>query len=171
MARRVVRKVVQPTTSVQPVLKLMTGSKVRWSVMWLTKKGRRKEEEFEHDLNAAITRASELKAEGKRLVTIRSMNVGFPPPERYLPYKKRVVKKVKRGRKYVKVYSYVYVRPMVTVNGKGIMWCPYCREMRKFQKYNYKGYTLECCPMCGISERDYHVRAHNPALFKKYLAS
>lgn len=40
----------------------------------------------------------------------------------------------------------------------GRLWCPYCREWRKFGE-NQIGYTV--CEVCGISNRDYYIRRYN----------
>jgi hypothetical protein len=109
------------------------------------------------------------KAE-KPFATLRCKNVGFPPPPKYQvqdKLKKRYV--WKGGKKKIDRY-YVTVDPMLTVNERGIWWCPYCREMRKFLKqggFRYEDvYVSEGgkhCPICGTSHRDYWVRKFNPA--------
>lgn len=59
---------------------------------------------------------------------------------------------------------------MKLYNQKGVWWCPYCTELRKFKyrkQYTVEGITMPdpgmYCPLCGISHRDHHVRKHNPA--------
>lgn len=157
---------------------------IRWSVLWVvpTKKSYRiKEVEFEHDLTAAISLYTRAKQAGKRLVTLRSMNVGFPPPEKYQPYYKRVRdKRWKKGKrqKGVTKFKQVLVVPLRKLNRRGIFWCPYCREMRKFQEQpgTYVGRTFVeapglYCPIDGTSHRDYHVRKWNPVADDAFLTS
>lgn len=155
---------------------LMTGQKARWSVMWYsTKKKRVFEVEYDHDLNGAIELYMKVKAQGKKMATLCSPNVAFPPPEKYLPHTKTVVtkKKITRNGKTrtKKIRTEVEVVPMREVNLKGITWCPYCREFRKFRKQD--GFTLDGrfvatpglhCPMCGNSHRNHHVRKYNPSM-------
>ena len=38
------------------------------------------------------------------------------------------------------------------------LWCPYCREWRKFDA-NQAGYTA--CEVCGVSDMDYYTRRYN----------
>jgi|SRR5690606_26018257 len=38
------------------------------------------------------------------------------------------------------------------------LWCPYCREWRKFYA-NQVGYTA--CEVCGVSDMDYYIRQYN----------
>ena len=38
------------------------------------------------------------------------------------------------------------------------LWCPYCREWRKFDA-NQAGYSL--CEVCGVSDMDYYTRRYN----------
>jgi len=38
------------------------------------------------------------------------------------------------------------------------LWCPYCREWRKFDA-NQAGYSL--CEVCGVSNMDYYTRRYN----------
>jgi hypothetical protein len=151
-------------------------------VLWVVvKKGRKKvvEVDFIDDLQGAIRLYTKAKAAGKPFATMRCTNSGFPPPDKYRPYyviKKKPTGKtkvvVKNGkRKKVKVVKReeVYREPMAAVNLKGIWWCPYCMEMRRFMKQD--GFQIEGvhvkevgyhCPICGISHRDHHVRKWNP---------
>jgi hypothetical protein len=86
----------------------------------------------------------------------------------------------KGKRKYRKVREAVTRTPMLAANRKGIYWCPYCREFRKFQlqhEYYYDGQRIPepdkrgglYCPMCGISHRDMHVRRFNPIADRHFL--
>lgn len=41
----------------------------------------------------------------------------------------------------------------------GMLWCPYCSAMVKFQKDSYSG--VNRCSICGISDSDYNVKKVN----------
>ena len=43
---------------------------------------------------------------------------------------------------------------------KNMLWCPYCRDWRKFISSWY-GPDLKICEICGISTRDFYVRKFN----------
>lgn len=151
---------------------LMTGTNARWSVCWVAvKKGKRfvVEKDFETDLSAAIDLYTRAKKAGKPMVTLRCANVGFPPPEKYQPYEKWMAKKERRNGRVRKFRVKVYVDPMEEVNLRGIWWCPYCREMRRFLQqdgFRFEGMSVPVegvhCPICGVSHRDVHVRKYNP---------
>lgn len=159
----------------------MTGARARWQVLWVAKRKSGKlaivETDFEHDFKGAIELYSKAKRAGKTLATLRCCNVSFPPPEKYMPYtetKKELVKDrngnpVRRNGKKVKKLVTYDVNPMVTMNLRGILWCPYCMEFRRFQKYEqfrWEGIVVPkeriCCPMCGISTEAGAVKLHNP---------
>lgn len=162
---------------------LMLGAHARWKVCWIGKKKvkvrlrngstaiRKKpviiEREFGNDLSGAIALYTRAKEAGKDQATLVCTNVGFPPPEKYqakLVTKKKKVNEVKR-----KVT--VRVNPMKVLNRRGITWCPYCREFRRFQMqdgFRYEGHYVADkgahCPICGISHRNYLVRRYNPEM-------
>lgn len=46
-------------------------------------------------------------------------------------------------------------------------WCPYCHTERLF--YYYKRWGTYRCPVCGISDRDYHVRRINKLWTREML--
>jgi len=46
----------------------------------------------------------------------------------------------------------------VKPSGKNMLWCPYCRDWRKFVSAPY---GLKICEICGISTRDFYVRKFN----------
>jgi len=48
---------------------------------------------------------------------------------------------------------------------RGEFWCPYCAQAVRF-KVDVK-YRILRCPRCGISERDYYVKAANKLWGKK----
>ena len=113
------------------------------------------------------------KRADKVLLTLRSCNAAFPPPEKYQEYKLENYG-TKREPKWVKVLF-----RMERTNAKGIYWCPFCRQFRRFNRQSgmfsegvfvpdsTKGGGL-FCPMCGISYRDWHVRHWNPHCARMY---
>jgi hypothetical protein len=158
---------------------LMMGDRTRWEVLWVVKKPKLRIVcvQYENDMVAAMETYMKAKKAGKPFATLRSCNVGFPPPEKYRPYFKTMVRRervrTKRGMKTKKVPVDVQVTPMAELNLKGIWWCPYCREMRKFQHWDGYESTIHIealwvpdpgmyCPMCGINQRDHHIRKWNP---------
>ena len=160
----------------------ISGASARWSVHWVVPSGdtyRIVEIDCEDNLNEAIRIYTKAKESGKRFATLRSRNVAFPPDEKYRPYYAQVRDKrwVKgRRQKGITKYKTVHKVPMRTLNRKGVFWCPYCREMRKFQEqgaFMFEGIAVEApglyCPICGISHRDWHVRNWNPVCHRIYL--
>lgn len=154
---------------------LMTGSQSRWEVFWVVKKGKKKvivTKDFEHDLNGAVALYAKAKLAGKPFVTLRSKNVAFPPPVKYMPrleWETRKVAVTRGGKeKIVKKRVQVQVTPMVIVNHRGITWCPYCREFRHFMRqdaFRFEGILVPkpgyYC-LCGISSENGMVRKYNP---------
>lgn len=49
---------------------------------------------------------------------------------------------------------------------KNTLWCPYCRDWRKFVSARYDS-SLKICEICGISIRAFYVRKFNN-LWKEY---
>lgn len=102
--------------------------------------------DFEDDLVGAMELFEKARKGKKPLATLRCKNVGFPPPEKY------------------------YDR-MVAYNHKGVWWCPYCMQLRRFEGRHWSSVddmvfatdeVAYCCPMCDISHRDHHVIKYNP---------
>lgn len=156
----------------------ITGATARWEVIWWSRKGKRFiVKDFQTDLHGALSLYTRVKAARAPFATLRCCNVGFPPPVAYRPHTKTFVKKEKVKRKgkirirRIKVQR--EITPMDEVNLRGIWWCPYCREMRRFRmqegamyrdgKYEYfiRGKGMYC-PVCEISHIDSHVRRWNP---------
>lgn len=158
---------------------------MKWSVLWYNPdKDTIKRIPCGNDLNEAIRVFS--LAKGKReMVTLRCDNYGWPPPKKYQPHSVYVVTQEKyqtpRGKwKYREKRVARAVVPLEKANRKGIYWCPYCREMRRFQlqhKFYIDGRMVPdpdrrgglYCPMCGVSHRDFHVRRWNPLADRHYL--
>lgn len=135
----------------------MMGGNARWEVIWWNKKKKQFSVfEFDNDLaSAEELYAKVLKAE-KPFATLRCCNVGFPPPKKYRP---RTVK----GKEVI---------PMLAINQKGIVWCPYCRKLRKFQLqdgFELNGIWVDAggkyCPVCEIGSANHQVKRYNPGLY------
>lgn len=163
------------------------GARMRWSVLWyLPDEDRIRLHRCGTDLTEALRVFELLKRAKRSMVTLRCDNVGFPPPKKFQPHSVYVVKeetyKTPKGKKKKREVREVQHRvPMDAANRKGIFWCPYCREFRKFARQN--GFTYEgrfipdpdrrgglYCPMCGVSHRDNHVRRWNPIADRHYLS-
>lgn len=39
------------------------------------------------------------------------------------------------------------------------LWCPYCQTVNEFKKHKTTGYKH--CPICGMSDNDFHVKVMN----------
>lgn len=131
-----------------------------WEVLWVAK-GRRQRKDFGHDIAGARELENKLLRAGRKDVTLRCKNYGFPPPEKYQPY--HVI--VRRGKKRFRATRV----PMKALNLRGIFWCPYCMKLRRFKTVS--GFVLEgirmeekrhICPVCHINVSDRHVKIHNP---------
>lgn len=156
-----------------------TGGHIHWEVRWVTLKNGDYAihvKDCAHDLTMAVSIYSRVKQAKRRFVTLRSCNVGFAPPAKYQPYWVTKKKKERTSRnKVITVPHHVRKLPMKPLNNKGIYWCPYCREMRRFQ--TQKGFVIDgivvpekgmFCPICGVRETDYHVRKWNPLMEKLF---
>lgn len=159
------------------------GGHIKWSVLWVvpTDGGYRIiQHECGNDLGEAVRLYSKVVAAGKRFPTLRSDNVGFPPPEQLRPYTARVRNKLwVKGKRQKGVYKYKFVDrvPMAKRNRVGVWWCPYCRELRRFQQlgaFMIEGVPVpdkdgHYCPICGVSHRDWHVRKWNPVAYRLFV--
>lgn len=117
-----------------------------WEVLWLAKNDRIVVVDCGRDFHEA-KRVYALALKGKKpLATLRCKNVGFPPPEKF-------------------------ENKMRALNRRGWWWCPYCGEMRRFEKRN--GYSSDLsetwvdapgyyCPMCDVSNSNGNVKHYNP---------
>lgn len=147
---------------------MLLADATRWSVCWVKAKNGRPavvERDFEDDLSGALAFFEKQKTKGKLLVTLRSKNVGWPPPVKYRPHDAWRIVTVEHKGKLVKAKQRIHVTPMQALNEHGITWCPYCMQLRKFRKYSeYEGSAklVYKCPICGIPHRDHHVRKWNP---------
>jgi rubrerythrin len=131
-------------------------------VIWLGKKGLVRKE-FEEDFGDALRTYHLLKSNGRKLVTLRCMNVGFPPPESVTAEEVVTWKAVTRKGKRYKVKDIATVNRMPALNDEGIWWCPYCIQLRPFKlTKDWTGQPHMVCPVCKVNERNFHVRQHNP---------
>lgn len=150
---------------------LMVGHHVKWEVFWIIKRNGRRAlitKDFGNDLNSAILLWMKAKNAGKPFATLRCKNVAFPPPTKYQPYLEWEVKKKRVKGRVVKKRVQVEVTPMVIVNHRGIVWCPYCREFRKFGRQDAFRLDGILVPkpgyycICGINSDNPMVRRYNP---------
>jgi hypothetical protein len=159
------------------------GQRAKWQVLWV-KDRQVYHKDFNTDLMEAMRVYHLLKEAGRKGVTLRCKNFGFPPPAKYLPHEKKMKRRldppriIKRGRKrYRQNYEVVTViiNPMKERNKQGIWWCPYCQQFRRFVKqYEMKVDHVRVpdvalvCPMCRTPHRDMNVRKWNPIATQVY---
>ena len=141
-------------------MNLDSARHVKWSVMWLGKNGYIVEKDFGIDLTGAIEAYMTLKVAKKKWVTLRSKNVGFPPPPRIAEREDITWKIVRRKGKRYRMKVVEIVNAMHEHNIQGDWWCPYCRELRKFVRAEDEVNLM--CPVCEVTTRDFHVRNYNP---------
>ena len=148
--------------------------RARWTVNWF-KKGQVIEIECGEDIARAIEIYDKAQAAGRKGVTLRCANVGFPAPKRVTEAEayKIVTKKVKGKKKRFK--KKVIVNRMRELNAKGWFWCPFCIKFRKFEQpdliwspllddYVDNKERVFCCPMCGVTSKSWHVKMENPLI-------
>ncbi len=143
--------------------------RARWAVMWVAVNGRRRviRKDFKDDLASATELYLKAHDAGKPYATLACVNMGFPPPMELRPHTVWKRGRNKRTRKIETVK--VLVRPLRELNMEGKLWCPYCRQIRKFvlrKRFELDGIVVDdpryICPICKISNRDHHVRYWNP---------
>lgn len=134
-------------------------NRARWEVRWVHNR-RVVVVDFADDFAEALRIFTKALLAGKSDVTLRSRNMGTPPPMRLRPYYKKPKRKDEEGKR---------VEPLARYNLSGWLWCPYCIHLRKFVHRN--GFTSEGhwvpepqyeCQMCGITHRDGTVQKWNP---------
>lgn len=131
----------------------------RWGVQWVgPTSGKLLFKEFDDDFQRAIEWYARLKEAKAKNVTLRSMNVGFPPPKRITQHEETKIIK-KNGKKIRRTTT---INLMQQFNQEGAWWCPYCIKMRRFKRKITHQAIVMVCPACGISSRDGHVKRHNP---------
>lgn len=150
---------------------LMMGGRSKWEVFWVARKEGRSvivAKDFDNDLTGAMALYMKAKSAEKPFATLRCKNVAFPPPKKYQKYIEIERKKVRRkGKIYIKKIQ-MEVDPMVIANHRGAVWCPYCREFRKFRKQDGLRFEGIYVPkpgyycICGIDSENGMVRMYNP---------
>lgn len=135
----------------------------RWEVRWRGKNGNIVAKPFDDDFGKAIETYAKLQAAGKQLVTLRSCNVGFAPPDRITHHERTTYKAVMRGGKKYKKKVTEIIDLMPALNRKGVWWCPYCIQLRRFdQDRAYRAEVVMKCPVCEITNYNWHVKRWNP---------
>jgi hypothetical protein len=138
----------------------------RWEVVWRGSppKSKLTRKKFDEDFGSALNTYYLLRAAGKQSVTLRCCNIGFPPPHHITQHPTtswRVVRH--KGKKYKRKVTTYEDLLQTTYNPRGIWWCPYCIQLRRFAPIwiNPRGSPMGC-PVCGITDRDWYVRHYNP---------
>lgn len=135
-----------------------------WEVIWKYK-GHLVRKDCGTDLPEAIRVYNLAVKADKPSVTLRCKNVGWPPPDKY--WRRPTVRKEKVNGRVKK--TVVYVSHMNELNRRGLWWCCYCMEFRRFERR--KGFIISgvfvpkpvyACPICGVSHQDFHIRNYNP---------
>lgn len=148
-----------------------TGSRALWEVIWVHPKEKRLvRKDYGTDLQSAVDLYTKLKGANRRGVTLRCKNMGFPPPDELAD--REIITTVIKGRR-VRAKRVMqprqYLKRMGVLNARGIWWCPYCRQQRRFIKT--RGFYVRAvwvaeermvCPVCRVSDHDWHVRRYNP---------
>lgn len=148
------------------------ASRAKWEVLWINPRIKKIErKDFGADHTGAVKLYARVAAAGRKGVTLRCKNMGIPPPDQYADREEVIVTiggKRKKGKRLIEPRQYL-VR-MGALNLKGIWYCPFCGELRKF--VYRKGFMLDgrfvakpmmCCPMCHISQDNWHVKRYNPS--------
>lgn len=133
----------------------------RWGVMWRNAKtGNWTIKSTDDDFSAAQELLVKLIQAGRKGVSIRSLNVAFPPPSRITAFEEVTVTRNPRTKKKRTVTTIINL--MEQFNQEGAWWCPYCIKVRKFIQEERGRRILMVCPACGISSNDGMVKKYNP---------
>jgi hypothetical protein len=134
-----------------------------WEVRWIgTKKKVIVHKVFDEDFGGALALYTKLKKAQRAGVTLRCMNVGFAPPDRITHHEVERWEVVQRRGKRYKRKVVDIVDMMRDYNARGIWWCPYCIQLRLFRDRSTPGQLLFECPVCEISNYNWHVKRWNP---------
>jgi hypothetical protein len=170
------RKIERATAGEPSIAPDVMPPRLNWAVMWI--KGDRVIEKWcGDDFSDALRLYDLARNSGRKAVTLRCANYAFPPPERLRPHTrtKIVVKeKFRKGRKRkVRVRVAYEVHKLRELNAQGVLWCPYCIKLRRFEKqdgFYFEGIFVQrlayYCPMCGISHEHGLIRKFNPLSYK-----
>jgi len=124
---------------------------LRWSVYWRKKNGKIVRKRFGDDFNAALKFYQERT--DRPAITLHVDNHSFPPPSRITHHDKvswQVV--VRKGRRFKKKVV-TTVNLMHEYNRKGIWWCGYCIQLRRFVLVQTDRGPEMYCPICTASHR------------------
>jgi hypothetical protein len=162
------RKIERATAGEPSIAPDVMPPKLNWAVMWLAK-GRIIEKWCDDDFSEALRVYDLARGAGKKAVTLRCANYAFPPPERLREQEVQVVVR----RKGASVPQDQEVHKMRDLNAQGVLWCPYCIKLRRFEKqdgFYFEGIFVArpayYCPMCGISHEHGLIRKFNPLSYK-----
>jgi hypothetical protein len=162
------RKIERATAGEPSIAPDVMPPKLNWAVMWLAK-GRIIEKWCDDDFSEALRVYDLARGAGKKAVTLRCANYAFPPPERLREQEVQVVVR-RNGKKYRRTKT---VHKMRDLNAQGVLWCPYCIKLRRFEKqdgFYFEGIFVTrpayYCPMCGISHEHGLIRKFNPLSYK-----
>jgi hypothetical protein len=170
------RKIERATAGEPSIAPDVMPPKLNWAVMWV--KGDRVIEKWCDDDFAEALRLYDLARKHNKVgATLRCANYAFPPPERlraHTEYKTVVKAKFRKGRKRrVRVRVAYEVHKLRELNAQGILWCPYCIKLRRFEKqdgFYFEGLFVPkpayYCPLCGISHQHGLIRKFNPLSYK-----
>lgn len=134
----------------------------RWEVRWVGKKGGIVHKVYDEDFGGALEHYTKLKDAQRKGVTLRCMNVGFPPPKRIIEHEVVKWQVVRRGGKRYKKKVIEHENLMEDLNAQGVWWCPYCIKLRRFVDRSDRGQILFECPVCDVSNYNWHVKRWNP---------
>ena len=130
----------------------------RWSVFWYsTKKKKWVRKRFAEDVAGAIKFFKERDYPG---ITLHSDNRAYPPPKRITEHEYHDYRVVLRKGKHYKKKVLKVKNLMGEYNLKGIWWCPYCIQLRRFKLVQSEEGAEMYCPVCTASHRI--CRVYNP---------
>ena len=132
----------------------------KWSVFWRNKKGKFVRKRFYEDLQGALRFMRDNP--DRPVLTLHSDNLGFPPPRRITHFEEHGWTVVKRKGKRYKKRVVTIVNRMHDYNQKGIWWCPYCIQLRRFEFAETERGPEMFCPVCGCGNYLFEVRRYNP---------
>lgn len=133
----------------------------KWSVFWYSEKKKRfVRKRFYEDLGKAIQFYT--MKQGLPGLTLHTDNHGYPPPTRITEHVHEKWIVVEQGGKRYKKRVTETVNLMAEYNRKGIWWCPYCIQLRRFKLTEAERGPEMFCPVCGCGNHLSDVRRHNP---------
>jgi hypothetical protein len=129
-----------------------------WSVFWYSKKKDKwVRKRFKDDFNAALKFYSTHSYPG---ITLHVDNHSFSPPVRITEHSEVQWEIIRRNGKRYKKKVIRLVNLMDDYNRKGIWWCGYCIQLRRFILIESDKGPEMYCPVCTASHRI--NRQYNP---------